>query len=176
MKKVALVLGLFVLTLNSCGKQDSVTRPKNYHTVSYTVNDKPSKDSQNEKLLVQLQNAGMSQMNFSSLQEALGKVDIANYAIESNTQIVLIETLNHNVNVKGFNKLIDDFNLLYATDNEVLMQSYQAYSDENCKKIYGCVGTVNDADYDWKIIKFLPNPERCTFEPTITMSNVMLYK
>jgi hypothetical protein len=56
------------------------------------------------------------------------------------------------------------------------MQSYQSYSDENCKKIYGCVGTVNNADYEWKIIKFLPNPERCTFEPTITMSNVMLYK
>jgi hypothetical protein len=176
MKKVALVFGLFVLTLYSCGKQDSVTRPKNYHTVSYTVNDKTSKDSQNEKSLVQLQNAGMSQMNFSSLQEALGKIDIANYAIESNTQIVLIETLNHNINVKGFNKMIDDFNLLYASDNEVLMQNYQSFADVNCKKIYGCVGTVNDADYDWKIIKFLPNPEKCTFEPTITMSNVMLYK
>lgn len=176
MKKVALVLGLFVLTLNSCGKQDSFTRPKKYHTVSYTVNDKTSKDSQNEKSLVLLQKAGMSQMNFRSLQEALGKVDIANYAIESNTQIVLIETLNHNINVKGFNKMIDNFNLLYASDNEVLMQNYQNYADENCKKIYGCVGAVNETDYDWKIIKFLPNPERCTFEPTITMSNVMLYK
>jgi hypothetical protein len=176
MKKTALVLGLFVFTLNSCGKQDSVTRSKNYYTVSYTVIDKTSKKIQNVKSLVQLQNAGMSQMNFSSLQKALGKIDIANYAIESNTQIVLIETLNHNVNVKGFNKMIDDFNLLYASDNEVLMQSYQSFSDENCQKIYGCVGTVNDADFDWKIIKFLPNPERCAFEPTITMSNVMLYK
>jgi hypothetical protein len=176
MKKVALVLGLFVLTLNSCGKQDSGTRPKNYHTVSYTVNDKTSKDSQKEKSLVQLQRAGMSQMNFGSLQKALGSIDIANYAIESNTQIVLIETLNHNVNVKGFNKMIDNFNLLYASDNEVLMQNYQNYADENCKKIYGCVGTVNETDYDWKIIKFLPNPEKCTFEPTITMSNVMLFK
>jgi hypothetical protein len=176
MKKVALVLGLFVLTLNSCGKHDSVTRPKNYLTVSYTEKDKTSKGSQKENSLVQLQNAGMSKMNFGSLQRALGNIDIANYAIEGNTEIVLIETLNHNVNVKGFNKMIDDFNLLYASDNEVLMQSYQSYSDENCKKIYGCVGTVNNADYEWKIIKFLPNPERCTFEPTITMSNVMLYK
>ena len=176
MKKTALVLGLFVLTLNSCGKQDSVTRPKNYHTVAYTVNDKTPKDSQNENSLVQLQNAGMSQMNFGSLQQSLGSIDIANYAIESNTQIVLIETLNHNVNVKGYNKMIDDFNTLYASDNEALMQSYQSYADENCKKIYGCVGSVNDSDYDWKIIKFLPNPERCSFEPTVTMSNVMLYK
>jgi hypothetical protein len=176
MKKVALVLSLFVLTIISCGKQDSVTRPKHYHTVAYTVNDKTSKDSHDENSLVQLQKAGMSQMNFSSLQEALGKIDIANYAIESNTQVVLIETLNQNVNVKGFNKMIDDFNLLYGSDNEVLMQSYQSYSDEHCKKIYGCVGTVSDKNYDWKIIKFLPNPERCTFEPTITMSNVMLYK
>ena len=174
MKKVALVLGLFVLNLYSCGKQDSVTRPKNYLTVSYTVNDKSSNDSRNEKKLVQLQNAGMSQMNFSSLQEVIGKIDIANYAIESNTQIVLIETLNHNINVKGFNKMIDDFNLLYASDNEVLMQNYQSYADINCMKIYGCVGTVNDSDYDWKIIKFLPNPEKCTLEPTITMSNVIL--
>jgi hypothetical protein len=176
MKKVALVLSLFVLTLNSCDKQDSVTRPKNYHTVSYTVNDKTLKNSQEENALVQLRRAGMSQMNFSSLQKALGNIDIANYAIESNTQIVLIETLNHNVNVKGFNKMIDDFNLLYGSDNELLMQSYQSYSDQNCKKIYGCVGTVNNADYEWQIIKFLPNPEKCTFEPTITMSNVMLYK
>lgn len=176
MKKVALVLGLFVLTLNSCDKQDSVTRPRNYLTVSYTEKDKTSKDSQKENSLVQLQNAGMSKMNFVSLQRALGNIDIANYAIEGNTEIVLIETLNHNVTVKGFNKMIDDFNLLYASDNEVLMQSYQSYSDENCKKIYGCVGTVNNTDYEWKIIKFLPNPERCTFEPTITMSNVMLYK
>ena len=176
MKKVALVLSLFVLTLNSCDKQDSVTRPKSRQTVSSTVFDKTSKDSQNEKLFVQLRNAGMSQMNFSRLQESLGKIDIANHSIESSTQIVLIETLNHNVNVKGFNKMIDNFNLLYASDNAVIMRSYQSYSDENCKKIYGCVGTVNDADYDWKIIKFLPNPDRCTSEPTITMSNVMLYK
>lgn len=176
MKKTALVLGLFVFTLNSCGKQDSVTRSKNYHTVSYTVIDKTSKKLQNEKSLVQLQKAGMSQMNFSSLQKALGKIDIANYAIESNTEIVLIETLNHNSIVKGFNKMIDDFNILYATDNEVIMQTYQSYCDENCKKIYGCVGTVHDKEYDWKIIKFLPNPENCRFEPTITMSSVMLYK
>jgi hypothetical protein len=176
MKKTALVLSLFVLTLISCGKQDSVTRPKNHRTVAYTVDDKTSKDSHDEESLVQLQKAGMSQMNFSSLQEALGKIDIANYAIESNTQVVLIETLNHNVNVKGFNKMIDDFNILYATDNEVIMQIYQSYCDENCKKIYGCVGTVHDKEYDWKIIKFLPNPENCRFEPTITMSSIMLYK
>jgi hypothetical protein len=88
----------------------------------------------------------------------------------------LIGTLNLRIKLKSFNKIINDFNLLYSTDNEVLMQSYQAYLDENCKKIYGCVGTVNDADYDWKIIKFLPYPERCTFESTITMSKVMLYK
>jgi hypothetical protein len=176
MKKTALVFGLVVLTLYSCDKQDPDTRLRNYHTVSNTENGKASKDSQNENSLVQLQKAGMSKMNFSSLQQALGKIDIANYAIEGNTEIVLIETLNHNVNVKGFNKMIDDFNLLYASDNEELMQSYQSYSDENCKKIYGCVGTVTNKYYDWKIIKFLPNPERCTFEPTITMSNVMLYK
>jgi hypothetical protein len=176
MKKTALVLGLFVLTLNSCGKQDSVTRSKNYHSVSYTVIDKTSKKSRNERLLVQLQTAGMSQMKFSSLQKALGTIDIANYAIESNTEIVLIETLNHNIIVKGFNKMIDDFNLLYASDNEVLMQNYQTFADVNCKKIYGCVGTVNDEDYEWKIIKFLPNPEKCAVEPTITMSSAMLYK
>ncbi len=34
----------------------------------------------------------MSQMNFSSLQQALGKINNANYAIEGNTQIVLVET------------------------------------------------------------------------------------
>ena len=173
MKKVALVLGLFVLGLNSCGKQDSVTRPKNYHTVLYTVKDKTSKVNLNKSSLVQLQKAGMSQISFSSLQEALGKIDIANYAIENNTEIVLVETLNHNVNVKGFNKMIDDFNLLYASDNEVLMKGYQKYTDVNCIKIYGCVGTVNNTDYDWKIIKFLPSPEKCTLEPTITISNVM---
>lgn len=176
MEKVILVLSLFVLTLFSCGKQDSINRQRNYHTVSYTVDDKTSNDSQNENSLVQLQKAGMSQMNFSSLQKALGKIDIANYAIDSSTQIVLIETLDHNLNVNGFNKMIDNFNLLYASDNEVLMQNYQKYADENCKKIYGCVGTLDDADYEWKIIKFLPNPEICTFEPTVTMSNVMLYK
>lgn len=176
MKKTALVLGLFVFTLNSCGKQDSVTRSKNYHTVSYTVIDKTSKKLQNEKSLVQLQKAGMSQMNFSSLQKALGKIDIANYAIESNTEIVLIETLNHNSIVKGFNKMIDDFNLMYASDNEVLMQNYQSFSDVNCKKIYGCVGTVNDPYYEWKIIKILPNPEKSALEPTIIMSSAMLYK
>ncbi len=176
MKKVALVLGLFVLTLNSCDKQGSVTRSKNKSTVSNLLKEETLGKSQNEKLLVQLQKAGMSQMKFSSLQESLGKIDIANHSIESSTQIVLVETLNHNVNVKGFNKMIDDFNLLYTSDNEVIMKSYQSYSDENCEKIYGCVGTLNETDYDWKIIKFLPNPERCTFEPTITMSNVMLYK
>ena len=176
MKKVALVLGLFVLTLNSCDKHGSVTRSKHSQTVSTTVLDQSSNDAQKKKLLVQLRNAGMSRMNFSSLQESLGKIDIANYSIESSTQIVLVETLNHNVNVKGFNKVIDNFNLLYASNNEVIMRSYQSYSDENCEKIYGCVGTLNETDYDWKIIKFLPNPERCTLEPTITMSNVMLYK
>jgi hypothetical protein len=176
MKKVALVLGLFVLTLNSCDKQDPLTRQKIYHTVSTTVIDKTSKDSQKEISLVQLQNAGMSQIKFGSLQRTLGKVDIANYAIESNTQIILIESLNHNINIKRFNKMIDDFNLLYAVDNEVLMQGYQSFADKNCKKIYGCVGSVDGTDYDWKIIKFLPNPEKCTLEPTITMSNVLLFK
>ncbi len=176
MKKIALVFGLFVPTLFSCGKQDKVTHLKNYHSVEQTVKDKTSEDSQKKKSHVQLRNAGMSQMDFNKLQRVLGKIDIAKYSIESNTQIELIETLNYNINVKGFNKMIDDFNLLYASDNEVLMQNYQNYADENCKKIYGCVGTVNDSKYDWKIIKFLPNPERCTLEPTITMSNVMLYK
>jgi hypothetical protein len=176
MKKTALVLGLSALTLYSCGKHDSSTRPRNYQSVSNTENANSSKNSQSENSLVQLHNAGMSQMSFGSLIEALGNVDVGNYVIENNTEIVLIETLKHNVKVKGFNKMIDNFNSLYDSGNESLMQSYQSYADENCKKIYGCVGTVSDTDYDWKIIKFLPNPERCNFEPTITMSNVMLYK
>lgn len=174
MEKVILVLSLFVLTWFSCGKQDSINRQRNYHPVLYTVVDKTSNDSQNENSLVQLQNAGMSQMNFSSLQQALGRINSANYAIDGNTQIVLVETLNHNLNVKGFNKMIDNFNFSNPSNNEVLMQNYQMYADENCKKIYGCVGTLDDVDYEWKIIKFLPNPEICTFEPTVTMSNVML--
>ena len=120
MKKTALVLGLFVFTFYVYDKQDSAARQKNYHTVANTVMDETSQDSQKENSPVQLQKAGMSEMDFSSLQKALGKIDIANYAIESNTEIVLIETLNHNVNVKGFNKMIDDFNLLYASDNEAL--------------------------------------------------------
>ena len=99
MKKTALVLGLFVFTFYVYDKQDSAARQKNYHTVANTVMDETSQDSQKENSPVQLQKAGMSEMDFSSLQKALGKIDIANYAIESNTEIVLIETLNHNVNV-----------------------------------------------------------------------------
>jgi hypothetical protein len=174
MKKTALVLGLFVFTLNSCDKHDSVTRPKNYRTVVYTENDNLSKNSQHETSSVQLHNAGMSQIKFVSLLQALGNIDVGNFAIENNTEIVLVESLNHNVNVKGFNKMIDNFNSLYDTNNEALMQSYQSYADQYCKKIYGCVGTIDDIEHDWKIIKFLPNPEKCNFEPTITMSNVML--
>jgi hypothetical protein len=63
---------------------------------------------------------------------------------------------------------------LYSTDNESLMRNYQDYADRNCQKIYGCVGSEFNADYDWKIIKFLPNPEKCDLEPTVTISNVML--
>jgi hypothetical protein len=176
MKKTALVLGLSALTLYSCGKHDSGTRPRNYQTVANTEIANSSQVSQNENSLVQLRKAGMSQMSFIKLKSALGKIDIANFLIEENTPIVLIETLDYNTSIKGYNKMIDGFNSLYASDNEALMESYQLFADENCKKIYGCVGTVDDRQYDWKIIKFLPNPERCNFEPTITMSNVMLYK
>ena len=176
MKKVNLVLSLFVLTLNSCDKQGSINNQRNYRTVANTVSDKSSEGSQHENLPVQLRKAGKLQMNFSSLRQALGKIDIANYVIGSNTQVVLIETSNLEENVKGFSKMDDNFNSLNASDNEALMQSYQSYADENCEKIYGCVGTSDDGDYDWKIIKFLPNPERCTLEPTVTMSSVMLYK
>lgn len=175
MKKTALVLGLSVLTLNSCHKQDPTTRPNNYQMVSNTVNDNFS-SKKKMKPPVQLPLAGFSKIDFCTLQETIGNVDIANYLIEGNTEIVLIESLNHNVNVKGFNKMVDDFNLLYASDNETLMKSYQSYADENCKKIYGCVGAVESGDYEWKIIKFLPSPEKCNVEPTITMSNPMLYK
>ena len=180
MKKTALVFGLTALTF-LCGKFDPNLRPRNSKEVTLTSYVSHPTVSQKESSLVQLHKAGMSPtgmfpMKFIQLQKALGKIDIASYAIEGNTPIVLIETLNHNVSVKGYNKLIDDFNTLYATDNEALMQSYQNYADQNCQKIYGCVGLVSNSDYNWKIIKFLPNPEKCNFEPTITMSNVMLYK
>jgi hypothetical protein len=175
MKKTALVLSLSVLTL-IYGKYDPNIRPRVYNGYIPTSIVNPKIFSHEENSLVQLQKAGMKQMKFIHLQRALGKIDIATYAIEGNTPIVLIETLNHNINVKGFNKMIDNFNSLYSSDNEALMRNYQDYADRNCQKIYGCVGSEINAAYDWKIIKFLPNPEKCDLEPTITMSNVMLYK
>jgi hypothetical protein len=175
MKKTALVLSLSVLTL-IYGKYDPNIRPRVHNDYVPTSNVTPKITSHKENSLVQLQKAGMIQMKFIHLQKALGKIDVASYAIEGNTPIVLIETLNHNINVKGFNKMIDNFNSLYSTDNEALMRNYQDYADQNCQKIYGCVGSAMNATYDWKIIKFLPNPEKCELEPTITMSNVMLYK
>ncbi len=180
MKKTALVLSLSVLTL-IYGTYDPSIRPRVQNDYLLTSNVTPKIISHNEKLLVQLQKAemihsGLTQMKFIHLQKALGKIDIASYAIEGNTPIVLIETLNHNINVKRFNKMIDNFNSLYSSDNEALMRKYQDYADRNCQKIYGCVGSEVNATYDWKIIKFLPNPEKCDLEPTITMSNVMLYK
>lgn len=176
MKKAALVLSLIALTLNSCGKQDSHPDSKYYQSVSLTESDNSLKNSQIENSLVQLHKASMSQINFGNLKKMLGNIYIANYAIVNNTQIVLIEILNHDENGKGYNKMIDDFNMLHSSNNETLMQNYQSYADENCKKIYGCVGSDNNSDHNWKIIKFLPNPEKCSFEPTITMSNVILYK
>lgn len=175
MKKLALILGLSAFTLYSCGKQDSSTRLKNYQSFSKPETGNALKNSQVGNSLVQLDKAGMSQMNFGNLKQLLGNIDVANYALENNTQIVLVEILNQEVNRKGYNKMIDDFNMLYTSNNEALIQNYQSYADENCKKIYGCVGSVNDKNHDWKIIKFLPNPEKCSYEPTITISNVMLY-
>ena len=176
MRKVALVLSLIALTLNSCGKQDSHPRPKSYQSVSLTESDNSSKNSQIENSLVQLHNAGMTQMKFGSLKVILGNIDIANYAIENNTHIVLFELSNENVNGQGYNKMIDDFNMPHTSNNEALIQNYQLYADENCTKIYGCVGSDNGSDHNWKIMKFLPSPEKCSFEPTITLSNVMLHK
>ena len=176
MRKVALVLSLIALTLNSCGKQDSHPRPKSYQSVSLTESDNSSKNSQIENSLVQLHNAGMTQMKFGSLKMILGNIDIANYAIENNTHIVLFGLSNENVNGQGYNKMIDDFNMLHTSNNEALIQNYQLYADENCTKIYGCVGSDNGSDHNWKIMKFLPSPEKCSFEPTITLSNVMLHK
>ncbi|MES2520896.1 MAG: hypothetical protein V4585_22465 [Bacteroidota bacterium] len=173
MKKTALVLGLSALIF--FGKHDSSPIMRNYQQVNLPEMDNNSINSQSEYSLVQLRKAGMCHVYFGTLQKAIGHIDVSNYAVDSDTKIVLVESLNHNVNVKGFNKMIDNFNSLYATDNVALMQSYQSYADENCKKIYGCVGTISDAEYDWKIIKFLPNPEKCQYEPTITMSNVMVY-
>lgn len=175
MKELALILGLFAFTLHSCGKHDSITRLKNYQSFSKLENDNGLKNSQVDNSLVQLHKAGMSQMNFSSLKRSLSNIDVANYIIENNTPIILVETLNYEVNWKGYHKMIDDFNMLYTSNNEALIQNYQSYADENCKKIYGCVSSINDVNYDWKIVKFLPNPEKCSYEPTITMSNVMLY-
>jgi hypothetical protein len=173
MKKTALVLSLSVLTL-IYGKHDPSIRPRVQNEHLIASKQTPKITSPKENSLVQLRNAGMIQMKFIHLQKALGKIDIATYAIEGNTPIVLIETLNHNISVKGFNKMVDNFNSLYSTDNESLMRNYQDYADRNCQKIYGCVGSESGSDYDWKIIKFLPNPENCNFEPTVTMSNVML--
>ena len=82
MKKTALVLGLFVFALNSCDKQDPLTRPRYYHTVLYTVKNETLKDSQKEKTLVQPQKTEVSQISFSSLQETLGNIDITNYIKE----------------------------------------------------------------------------------------------
>jgi hypothetical protein len=175
MKKTALVLSLSVLTL-IYGKYDPNIRPRVNKGYKPMPNVTQKITSQKENSLVKLQKAGMSQMKFIHLQKALGKIDIASYDIESNTTIVLIETLNHNINVKGFNKMIDNFNSLYSSDNEALMRNYQDYADRNCQKIYGCVGAEFNSTYDWMIIKFLPNPEKCELEATITMSNVMLYK
>ncbi len=175
MKRTVLILSLSVLSL-IYGKQDPNIRSRvhNDYLPPSVVNQKIT--SHKDTSLVQLRNAGMSQMKFIHLQNTLGKIDVGTYAIEGNTQIVLIETFNHNINVKGYNKMIDNFNSLYSTDNEALMRNYQDYADRSCQKIYGCVGSEVNADYDWKIIKFLPNPEKCDLEPTITMSNVMLYK
>jgi hypothetical protein len=173
MKKTALVLGMSALTL-IYGKYDPSIRPRVHNDYKPKSEQNSKITSHKENSLVELQNAGMSQMKYIQLQKALGKIDIASYAIEGNTPIVLIETLNHNISVKGFNKMIDNFNSLYSTNNEALMRNYQDYADRNCQKIYGCVGTEANAAYDWKIIKFLPNPEKCNFEPTVTMSNVML--
>ncbi len=175
MKKTVLVLSLSVFTL-IYGKYDPNIRPRVHYDYLPKSSITPKITSQRENLLVQLQNAGMSQMNFINLQKALGKIDISIYAIEDDTPIALNEILNHNIIVKGYDKMIDNFNSLYSTDNEALMRNYQDYADRNCQKIYGCVGSEANADYDWKIIKFLPNPEKCNIEPTITMSNVMLYK
>lgn len=175
MKKVALVLGLIVFTFHCCDKQDPTARKRIYRTVSYQGIDKTSKNSQNEKMIVQLKEVGMFQTNFHSLQKDLSKIDIANYEIESNTPVFVIKTLNKVTNTLGFNKMIDNFNQPNTPDNEILMQNYQSFADANCKKIYGCVGADNKSDYEWKIIKFLPNPEKCSLEPTITMRNMMLY-
>jgi hypothetical protein len=173
MKKTALVLGMSALTL-IYGKYDPSIRPR-VHKDYQPVSEQNSKIiSQKENSLVQLQNAGMKEIQFRHLQKTLGKIDISTYTIKDKTPIILIESLNHNISVKGFNKMIDNFNSLYSTDNEALMRNYQDYADRHCQKIYGCVGTEANAPCDWKIIKFLPNPEKCNFEPTITMSNVML--
>lgn len=174
-KKTALVLGLSVLIL-IYGKYDPSIRPRVQNDYLPMLNVTHKITSHKENLLVQLQKAGMTQIKFHLLQKSLGKIDIATYAIEGNTPIVLIETLNHNICVKGYHEIIDNFNSLYSTDNETLMRNYQDFADRNCQKIYGCVGSEANAAYDWKIIRFLPNPEKRKFEPTITMSNVMLYK
>lgn len=173
MKKIVLVLSLSALTL-IYGKCDPNTLSRVHSDYLPASNVIPKIASHKQNSLVKMRIAGMTEMQFIYLQQALGKIDIAFYAIEGNTPIVLIETLNHNINVKGYNKMIDNFNSLYSTDNEALMRNYQDYADLNCQKIYGCVGSEAKSDYDWKIIKFLPNPEKCDLEPTITMSNVML--
>jgi hypothetical protein len=175
MKKTALVLSLSALTFYFYGKHGSSIAQSNFQPVALQNVENTQTNSQMENSPVQLHQAGMCQIDFRSLQKSLGKIDVGNYLIEPDTKIILIESLNHNVSVKGFNKMIDNFNSLYASDNIQLMKSYQFYADQNCKKIYGCIGVNSDEAYDWKIIKILPNPERCSYEPTITMSNVMLY-
>lgn len=173
MKKNELVLSLSVLVF-IYGETEPRIRQKVQEGYFNIFTLAPKNNSQNEKSFVQSQNVGISQMKFIQLQSVLGKIDISSFAIEANTTIVLIESLNHNINIKGYNKMIDNFNSLYSTDNETLMRNYQDYADQNCQKIYGCVGSDSNSDYEWKIIKFLPNPEKCNLEPTITMSNVML--
>ena len=166
MKKINLFLSLSVLSLFYGRYEPSVhLRVQNgYLPLSNMI---PKITSYREELLLQEQKVEITQMNFIHLQKALGKIDVGFYAIESNTPIVLIETLSHNINVKGYHKMIDNFSSLYSSDNKVLMRAYQSYADQNCQKIYGCVGSDANDTYDWKIIKFLPNPENVIYNPPL---------
>ena len=64
------------------GKYDPTIRPRVKSDALLASNITPRINSQNESSLVQVRNAGMSQMKFIQLQKALGKIDIASYAIE----------------------------------------------------------------------------------------------